>query len=189
MLAAAEQAQALDKDLQVSVSKILTTGRKLSSPSLSASESFFDMPLICCPVDESDPDRDKSSDPESVIHTAKRRRSSNAQQAHHLAHNCPLFEVLRTRATERNRVRELLERVSQDLQSNLMNLVQPADAKSAQLTLLDSLNSMTVEKQRMESKIRYLEVCGLYFYSVYCKLSVRQPPFYSTVLSLLAQSL
>ncbi|VDL90694.1 unnamed protein product [Schistocephalus solidus] len=159
LLAATERSQALDKDLQVCVSKLLSAGCKLSSPSLSASEGFFNMPLICCPVffDESDPDRDKSSDPESTVHAANRRRSSNAQKAHHLAHNCPLFEVLRARATERSRVRELLERLSQDLQSNLMNLVQPADAKSVQLTLLDSLNSMTVEKQRMESKIRYLE--------------------------------
>ncbi|BHF62982.1 Kinesin-like protein kif23 [Sparganum proliferum] len=159
LLAAIERCQALDKDLQVCVSKILDAGRKLSSPSLSASESFFDMPLICCPTfDESDPDRDKSSDPESAAHPlASWRRSSNAQKSHHLANNCPLFEVLRARATERSRARELLERVSQDVQSSLMNMVRPADARSAQLALLDSLNSMTVEKQRMESKIRHLE--------------------------------
>uniref|UniRef100_A0A5K3F5D3 Kinesin-like protein n=3 Tax=Mesocestoides corti TaxID=53468 RepID=A0A5K3F5D3_MESCO len=71
--------------------------------------------------------------------------------------NCPLLSVLRARAEEHNRMRGVLVRFGVDLQSYVGQILRRAESGDSHLSLLNTLDSLNVEKLQMESRIRYLE--------------------------------
>lgn len=116
---------------------------------------------MCCPI-IADPDHDFTSDADRnaqlLASSRTRRRSSRSMAAQHLAHDCALMLAFRDRAEMRKRMRDLLQRLNVEFQTNFSKILHRSEEQDSSITLLNTFDNMKMERLQMDSKLRHLEV-------------------------------
>lgn len=93
----------------------------------------------------------------SPANSSKKRQKSLAFILQH-SQKCPLLSVKRARVEERYKIRGILTRFFTEMESSFGEVMQYMEAKESHLKLLDTLDQLNKEKNRLESKIHYMKV-------------------------------